>query len=99
MTTLKSKLSYSRRKARKKVKALDRFRELSCTQIVHHVDEDSFNNDFDNLTIMSSGEHSSLHWLLNPERKGGRLKSIKDRLKELEKALILYHFSLYHQTI
>ncbi len=92
MTTLKSKLSLSRRKARKKIKAMSRFSDLPRTKIVHHVDEDSFNNDLSNLTIMLGGEHTSLHWLLNPARRGGRLKSTEDRLKDLKQRLILYNF-------
>ena len=92
MTTLKSKQSLSRSKARRFVKSIPKYSHLPSSQMVHHVDQDVFNNDPNNLIIMLGGEHTSLHWILNPERRGGRLKSIEYRLKELEQALILYNF-------
>lgn len=96
MTTLKSKIQTSRRKARKKIKAMNRFSNLLRNKVVHHLDEDPLNNDLDNLFIMSDSFHTSLHWVLNPirENMGPKSKSIKQRFRDVEKSLILYNFNL-----
>jgi len=36
-------------------------RPLRADEVVHHIDHDRFNNDPDNLTVMSHAEHSALH--------------------------------------
>jgi len=92
MTTLKSKIILSRRKAREKIKLIPKYKNIPHQEIVHHIDCNPFNNNFDNLCIIPNGEHMSLHWKLNPDKMGHWQD--KDYLKELEEALILYNFNL-----
>jgi len=44
-------------------------RRLETGEAVHHKDEDRANNDLSNLQLMTKGEHSRLHRLLEAERK------------------------------
>ena len=42
-------------------------KELPRKYVVHHCDLDHFNNDFNNLVIMSKADHNSLHHKLKEE--------------------------------
>jgi len=52
--------------------------------VIHHKDENKFNNDISNLECMPKGKHSSMHgkegWLLTPEGK-----KHNERIRELTK--------------
>jgi len=62
MTTPENKKAYSRIKARRKLMAHLNVSEPFPANIhVHHKDRNPFNNDLDNLQLMSSSEHISLH--------------------------------------
>jgi len=91
MTTLKNKYTYSRQKARRLVKSIDKYSNLPRSQVVHHIDGNPLNNELSNLVILSNSEHIKLHWVLNPEM--GKSKSNKQREKELEELLIRYNFN------
>ena len=94
MTTLKNKQQLSRRKARQLIKSISKYINLSSNKFVHHLDEDPFNNNLDNLIILSNSTHTKLHWILNPNRemKGRKPKSLKKLFEELEGLLIVYNF-------
>ena len=36
-------------------------RKLKNTEVVHHIDGDSTNNDIDNLALMTAAAHTRLH--------------------------------------
>lgn len=80
MTSQKNKMNYSRQKARAKVKKIYPF--LPKEDVIHHIDMDPFNNDFDNLTIIDKGEHMRMHHEMNWGKR---------RLKTLEKWLMFYN--------
>ena len=61
MTTQQSKRNYSRLKARRVLKDKYPLLLTSRTNVVHHKDENPFNNDITNLEIMSISDHFSLH--------------------------------------
>ena len=88
---MKSKQSYSRQKARRLVKSINKYADLPRSQIVHHLDEDPLNNDLGNLTIISDSEHTSLHWLLNPDIMGRKPDSLKQMFDKLDSLLITYN--------
>ena len=96
MTKKINQENYSRRKARKKIKTIDQFKNLSKNKVIHHIDQNPFNNDLSNLCIMSNSTHTALHWALIPTKmkSGRKSKSLNQRMKELEEALILYNFNL-----
>ena len=41
--------------------------KLPRSFVVHHCDQDHFNNEFDNLVIMSKSDHNTLHHMLTKE--------------------------------
>lgn len=51
-------------------------RKLLRTEEVHHRDGNKFNNEVENLQIMSKSEHSKLHWS-KPERRQLQSEKIK----------------------
>ena len=57
-------------------------RKLSPDEVVHHVDHDRFNNDPDNLLVLSRSEHARLH----PERRSRWSPKEKSRARELRSA-------------
>jgi hypothetical protein len=59
MAKLKSRLLYSRRQARQKMEKIHG--KIPRTHVVHHIDENPFNNDISNLCIMGRAEHSKHH--------------------------------------
>jgi len=77
--------SYSRQKARQKIKARLNA-ELPRWIVVHHIDENPLNNDINNLKLMGNPKHISYHLKgkIHPERT----------LKTVEKLLSLYNSSL-----
>lgn len=100
MTSLKSKQAYSRQKARKKVKEI--YPKLSLYYEIHHIDEDPFNNDIHNLSILNFKTHSILHGkkplkipigIIGSQRKS-KAKQISKDFAELKSRLIIYNSNL-----
>jgi DNA-binding transcriptional regulator YiaG len=58
-TSKKSAITYSRMKARKKIKEI--YPDIKRNQHVHHIDGNPLNNDIDNLCVMSASEHVGFH--------------------------------------
>lgn len=80
--------SESRRKARKTWKG------LYCPNMpkdifVHHKDENPFNNDLPNLTVMINGDHTRYH--LKGKPKGMRKNTIENIVRKLESMLIIFN--------
>lgn len=44
-------------------------RKLKRKEIVHHIDMDKLNNDYDNLRIMSQEQHRQLHYAIRRVKK------------------------------
>jgi len=62
--------------------------------VVHHIDCNPFNNNPDNLCVMSRKEHYKIHPRFTSRKARGKHISLNQRMKELEEALILYNFNL-----
>ena len=87
MTTQKNRINYSRFKARKKLKTKYPLLLTSRWNVVHHKDKDPFNNDIDNLEIMSLSDHFSLH-------NKGILRGIRPKtLKAIDLLLLDYNWN------
>lgn len=54
---------------------LERF--LTSCEIVHHIDEDTLNNDIDNLELMTISEHNCHHSSKRKRSKDGKFSSDK----------------------
>ena len=93
MTNKRSKgPGYSRHKARQIMKELHP--DLKSTDIIHHKDGDPFNNDIDNLQIMSSHkEHLSLHAKVNLE-----FPNLKNRLDIIDYMLTDIDPEFWHRV-
>ena len=83
----------SRNKARQLIKSIPRFANLPSKWVVHHIDHDPFNNDLDNLAVMSKSTHYRMHPRYVLKKYGGR-RSLIDSSKDLERLLIVYNFNL-----
>ena len=81
MTSEKSKAAYSRRKARKLVKAIHN--DIDRKSHVHHIDGNPLNNSMNNLCVLPCVFHTSLHNL------GAKRTVIV--LKRLERMLKIYN--------
>jgi len=64
-------------------------RELSINEVVHHINDNPFNNSINNLAIMTRSEHSALH----QHRKGQKtvLLTCPNCLREFERRLCKTH--------
>lgn len=51
---------------------------------VHHCDGNKLNNSFSNLVLLSSGDHSRLHWYLRRDLEGATTISKESTLKWVE---------------
>jgi len=52
-------------------------RRLKASEEVHHLDGNKFNNDIDNLIILSKADHAKLHWkLLTPQEKTAKMAKL-----------------------
>jgi HNH endonuclease len=65
-------------------------RTLGPNEIVHHLDSDQFNNDPENLTVLTRAEHMRLH---------GRDKKRRWTPEEQERALTLRGFGMTIQEV
>jgi hypothetical protein len=51
-------------------------KQLSSKLEIHHIDEDTRNNHIDNLALVTSGGHKSLHFLRRTDPASLRLKKL-----------------------
>ena len=64
-------------------------RKLSQDEVVHHIDDDGFNNDLSNLKLMPLQEHTQMHqlgkekWETNPHPKGFLDKKHTESTKQM----------------
>jgi len=82
MPTERSKITASRQEARRIMRFINK--GLKQSEVVHHKDCNPFNNDPDNLVIMSRSDHKNLHVEM---RKG---LHVKNKLKEKQKTFLPY---------
>ncbi len=87
MSTELGKKNYSRKKARRFWEQT--YSTLPRCIVVHHNDENPFNNNLDNLTPMKNGEHTSYHASKIPN--WGRRVSNVTLLERLERALVIFN--------
>ena len=86
--------SQSRKEARGLMKSIPKYSKLLKDRVVHHIDHNPFNNNLDNLAVVSKSTHHSMHprfILTRPQYGIGKRKLT---FKKLEEDLILYNFNL-----
>ncbi len=63
--------------------------KLPRSIVVHHLDGNPFNNNINNLGILSNREHTSYHWSISPLSRRTRNKRIM--LKQLQSLLVIFN--------
>ena len=86
MASTRSKMAYSRYKARRKMK--EKFPLfINYETVVHHIDHNPLNNNIMNLTIMENGKHLSYH-------QKGKLKGIRpETFKKIDLLFLDYNWN------
>lgn len=71
-------------------------RKLTFNEVVHHIDEDIFNNSIENLQIISRGNHIRLHPEINKKSIDANTKEIDlEVLKDLRKTMSISEISKF----
>jgi hypothetical protein len=70
-------------------------RKLTMFEVVHHIDGNHFNNDINNLMVMTTEEHNSIHAGSRPRKKG--FKPYNKTSKIIKNKIIRnYKYKFYH---
>jgi len=84
----------SRQIARKKFMDSVKFNGFTRSLVVHHIDGDPFNNDIENLRLMTRENHTAHHVL--EHHRASQPEKMREELKELESLITLYNDGSWH---